>query len=66
MPLWIASRSRRNHSRLPGVHRKLEIGTAWAHTSRGGNEFVSLELDDPSFPAPIYANLIERDGQHMS
>jgi len=32
--------------------------------SKGGREFVSLKLDDPSFPAPIYANLIERDGQH--
>jgi uncharacterized protein (DUF736 family) len=32
--------------------------------SKGGREFVSLKLDDSSFPAPIYANLIERDGQH--
>src|SRR6266480_4244494 len=43
---------------------KVEIGAGWARTSRGGREFVSLKLDDPSFPAPIYANLIERDGQH--
>jgi uncharacterized protein (DUF736 family) len=31
---------------------------------RGGRELVSLKLDDPSFAAPIYANLIERNGQH--
>ena len=43
---------------------KVEIGAGWARTSKGGREFVSLKLDDPSFPAPIYANLIERDGQH--
>jgi len=43
---------------------KVEIGAGWARTSKGGREFVSLKLDDPSFSAPIYANLIERDGQH--
>ena len=43
---------------------KVEIGAGWARTSKGGREFVSVKLDDPSFPAPIYANLIERDGHH--
>jgi len=42
----------------------VEIGAGWARTSKGGREFVSLKLDDLSFPAPIYANLVERDGQH--
>lgn len=40
------------------------IGAGWARASKGGREFVGLKLDDPSFPAPIHANLIGRDGQH--
>ena len=44
---------------------KVEIGAGWSRTSKGnGREFVSVKLDDPSFAAPIYANLVERDGQH--
>lgn len=43
---------------------KVEIGAGWARTSKGGRDFISVKLDDPSFAAPIYANLIERDGQH--
>ena len=30
---------------------KVEIGAGWARTSKGGREFVSLNLNDPSFPA---------------
>lgn len=41
---------------------KVEIGAGWARTSKGGRELVSVKLDDPSFAAPIYANLIERAG----
>jgi uncharacterized protein (DUF736 family) len=26
-------------------------------------DYLSVKLDDPSFPAPIYATLIEVDGQ---
>ena len=45
---------------------KVEIGAGWSRTSKGnGREFVSVKLDDPSFAAPIYANLVERDGQHQ-
>ena len=43
---------------------KAEIGAGWARTSKGGRKFVSLKLNEPSFAGPIYANLIERDGQH--
>lgn len=38
----------------------VEIGAAWHRTSKGGNEYISVKLDDPSFAAPIYANLIEQ------
>ena len=34
-----------------------EFGAAWKKTSREtGREYLSVKLDDPSFPAPIYAS----------
>jgi uncharacterized protein (DUF736 family) len=36
-----------------------EIGVAWRKTSRGGDTYFAVKLDDPSFPAPIWANLVE-------
>jgi uncharacterized protein (DUF736 family) len=43
----------------------IEIGGAWKRKSKSGNAYLSVRLDDPSFTAPVYANLIERDGQHL-
>ncbi|WP_119419713.1 DUF736 domain-containing protein [Desertibaculum subflavum] len=42
-----------------------EFGAGWKKTAREtGREYISVKLDDPSFPAPIYATLIEaEDGQ---
>ena len=40
----------------------VEIGAAWKKTSREDREYLSLKLDDPSFPAPIYASLVEGEG----
>ncbi|MDR3535221.1 MAG: DUF736 domain-containing protein [Acetobacteraceae bacterium] len=34
-----------------------EIGAAWSKTSNEGRDYLSLKLDDPSFDAPIFANL---------
>jgi uncharacterized protein (DUF736 family) len=39
-----------------------ELGAAWKKTSNGGREYLSVKLDDPSFPAPVYASLIEGEG----
>jgi len=40
----------------------IEIGAAWKRAAREtGREFFSVKLDDPSFPAPIFANLVEID-----
>ncbi|MFN3669574.1 MAG: DUF736 domain-containing protein [Brevundimonas sp.] len=39
-----------------------EFGAAWKKTSRENREYLSVKLDDPSFPAPIYASLVEVDG----
>jgi len=41
-----------------------EFGAAWVRTSRENREYLSVKLDDPSFPAPIYASLVEIDGGH--
>lgn len=43
----------------------VEIGGAWKRQGKNGNEYLSVRLDDPSFPAPIYANLVERDSHHL-
>ena len=44
--------------------RDVEIGAAWQRTSKDNTVYHSVKLDDPSFPAPIYANLVEVDGGH--
>jgi uncharacterized protein (DUF736 family) len=41
----------------------VEFGAAWKKTSNEGREYLSVKLDDPSFPAPIYATLIEVEGE---
>ena len=38
-----------------------EFGAAWKKTSRENRDYLSVKLDDPSFPAPIYASLVEAD-----
>ena len=38
-----------------------EFGAAWKKTSRENRDYVSVKLDDPSFPAPIYASLVDAD-----
>lgn len=35
----------------------VEIGAAWKRKSREGNDYLSVRLDDPSFPAPVFARL---------
>ena len=43
---------------------RAEIGAAWSKRSNEGRDYLSLKLDDPSFTAPIYANLFEdEDGE---
>jgi uncharacterized protein (DUF736 family) len=41
----------------------VEFGAAWKKTSNEGRDYLSVKLDDPSFPAPIYATLIEVEGE---
>src|SRR6202046_3351696 len=43
---------------------RAEIGAAWSKRSEEGRDYLSLKLDDPSFNAPIYANLFDdEDGE---
>jgi len=40
----------------------VELGAAWEKTAREtGRVYLSVKLDDPSFPAPIYATLTEAE-----
>ncbi|WP_291832907.1 DUF736 domain-containing protein [Brevundimonas sp.] len=41
-----------------------EFGAAWKKTSQQNRDYLSVKLDDPSFPAPIYASLVEIEGGH--
>ncbi len=42
----------------------IELGAAWLKQAReSGNDYHQVRIDDPSFPAPIFANLVSnREG----
>ncbi|WP_226101246.1 DUF736 domain-containing protein [Dickeya oryzae] len=43
-----------------------DIGAAWRKISQAERPYLSVTLDDPSFPAPLYARLIEEEnGKHQ-
>ena len=47
--------------------RRVEIGAAWSKRSNEGRDYLGLKLDDPSFTAPIFANLFnDEDGESYS
>lgn len=57
--------STKDHDRAPDyrVHvGQVEIGAAWRKTSKEDRDYLSVKLDDPSLPAPIYATLVESEG----
>jgi len=42
-----------------------DMGAAWKKVSQAERPYLSVTLDDPSFPVTIYARLIEgEDGAH--
>ncbi|MDQ0563035.1 uncharacterized protein (DUF736 family) [Rhizobium mesoamericanum] len=42
----------------------VELGAAWQKRSaETDRDYLSIKLDDPSFPAPIYATLTEVEGE---
>ena len=59
-----ASENAPSHRVLVG---RAEIGAAWSKRSNEGRDYLGLKLDDPSFTAPIYANLFDdEDGEGYS
>ena len=63
----IIAETNRSNENAPS-HRvyvgRAEIGAGWSKRSEEGRNYLSLKLDDPSFNAPIYANLFdEEDGE---
>ncbi len=46
---------------------RAEIGAAWRKQTAEGRDYLSVKLDDPSFPAPIFAALFDdEDGETSS
>ena len=41
-----------------------DIGAAWSATSKEGKDYLSVKLDDPSFPAAILCRLVSTDKGH--
>ncbi len=39
-----------------------EVGAAWEKTSQDKRPYLSVKLDDPSFAAPVFAQLFEGEG----
>ena len=49
------------------VGNGLEIGAAWKKLSKAERPYLSVTLDDPSFPATLYARLGEpADSAHQA
>jgi uncharacterized protein (DUF736 family) len=58
--------SEKDHEKAPDYRifaGSIEFGAAWKKTARDSDrEYLSVKLDDPSFPAPLYASLVKVDG----
>ena len=66
----IVPEAHRSNDKAPS-HRvfvgRAEIGAAWSKQSNEGRDYLSLKLDDPSFTAPIFANLFDDpDGESFT
>ena len=66
----ITAEDNRSNENAPS-HRvyvgRAEIGAAWTKRSAEGRDYLAVKLDDPSFNAPIYANLFDdEDGESFN
>lgn len=62
VPTESASGNAPSHRVMMG---KIEIGAAWSKTTKDDRPYLSVKLDDPSFVAPIFAQLFDgNDGEH--
>src|SRR5690625_2372113 len=59
---------KRENNKAPDFRRQAtgnDFGAACKKTPEAGREYLSVTLDNPSFPATVYARLIEgEDGTH--
>ena len=58
--------NRKEHDKAPDYRIVApfgEIGAAWNRTSAAERAYLSVKLDDPSLPAPVYASLVLADDQ---
>ena len=46
-----------------GAEVGLEVGAGWKRTGEKAGDYISLQLDDPSFGQPIRANLFQADDE---
>lgn len=44
----------------------LEIGAAWKRQTKASKSYLSVKLDDPSFPAPLNARLMDAEDDTMN
>ena len=42
-----------------------ELGAGWKKTSKAGNTYLSVKLDDPSFAQPIYCVLVKTQDVYL-
>jgi uncharacterized protein (DUF736 family) len=58
--------SEKDHEKAPDYRilaGSTEFGAAWKKTARDSDrEYLPVKLDDPSFPAPLYASRVKVDG----
>lgn len=61
--------TRKAHPKAPDFRvfaDETEFGAAWKKSSRENRDYLAVKLDDPSFPAPIYASLVDaEDGDSL-
>ena len=56
--------ARKAHPKAPDFRvfaDEAEFGAAWKKNSRENRDYLAVKLDDPSFPAPIYASLVDAE-----
>lgn len=61
-PARIVPLAARSHANAPNyrVYRgTAEVGAAWDKTTRDGRAYLTVQLDDPTFPRAIECRLVE-------
>jgi uncharacterized protein (DUF736 family) len=62
----IAAQSDRREQRpCTSMRSRTEIDSSRSGCSEEGRDYLSLKFDDPSFNAPIYANLFDDEGEEI-